>query len=98
MYLGQGGEIFDVISIQNQKVGIFEWDWWKLILLFIFYAIGAGIMTCGQVMIIVYIKKFAPKVRPINRMILIDQVQTYEIVFPYKICLSFCLSIQMYVR
>ena len=74
-FLGQEDEIFDVLSIQNQKIGTFELEWWKLILLFFFYAIAAGITIFGQVMIILYIKKFAPKERPINRMILIDQVK-----------------------
>ena len=77
-FLGQGDEVLYVINIQNQKIDTFEWDQWKLILLFFFYAIGAGIMICGQVMIIVYIRKFAPKERQINRMILIDQISTYR--------------------
>ena len=78
-FSGLGDQIFEIINIENQKIGTFEWEWWILILLFLCYTIGAGIVICGQVMIITYIGKYAPKKQPINRMILIDQVNLLRV-------------------
>ena len=63
-----------IANVESTEIAIFKWEWWKICLLLGFYTISATISICGQAMIIIYIARYAPKQRPINRMILIDQV------------------------
>ena len=74
-YFGLDDQIFNVIHVEDQTVAIFNWEWWKICLLLGLYFICASVALCGQVMIIIYIAKYAPKGRAINEMILVDQVK-----------------------
>ena len=57
-------------------------------MLFINFAwIAVAVNLCGQGMIIFYIKKHAPNERPINRMILIDQVWKVNIRYTTESCI-----------
>ena len=89
-YFGLDNQIFNVINVEDQSVTVFNWEWWKICLLLGLYLISASVGLCGQVMIITYIIKYAPKGRPINEMILVDQVrmlyldiQTYLFYFQF---------------
>ena len=74
-YFGLDDQIFNIINVEDQTVAIFNWEWWKICLLLGLYLISASVALCGQVMIIIYIMKYAPKGRPINELILVDQVK-----------------------
>ena len=74
-YFGLDDQIFNVINVEDQTVAIFNWEWWKICILLGLYLINASVALCGQVMIIIYIVNYAPKGRPINEMILVDQVK-----------------------
>ena len=71
---GLADEIFEITNFKDQTVLVYKLELWKLCLLIFFYAFFALVATCGGLMIVWYIKGYAPKNRPINRMILIDQV------------------------
>ena len=71
---GVADEIFEITNIQDEPLFVYELELWKLCLLISFYVIFALVANCGGLMIVWYIKGYAPKNRPINRMILIDQV------------------------
>ena len=73
-YFGLDDQIFNIINVEDQTVAIFNWEWWKICLLLGLYLISASVALSGQIMIIIYIMKYAPKGRPINEMILVDQV------------------------
>ena len=74
-YFGLDDQIFNIINVEDQTVAIFNWEWWKICLLLGLYLISVSVALFGQVMIIIYIAKYAPKGRPINEMILVDQVK-----------------------
>ena len=78
-YFGVEDEIFQIVFVEDQTAAIFKFEWWKIWLVFILYAICSIIVICGQAMIIIYIGKYAPKDRAINRMILVDQVSNLKI-------------------
>ena len=66
---------FEIIHIEDHSLTFFRWEEWISKLLTFFLAICALVSIIGTTMIIFYIAKHAPKERPINRMILIDQVR-----------------------
>ena len=67
---------FEAINVDDHLVPIYRLQWWELYLFICYYVICAIIVISGQLMIIFFIKRYAPKERPINRMILVDQVRT----------------------
>ena len=73
---GMKDQKFETINVDNHLVPIYRLQWWELYLLICYYVICAIIVISGQLMIIFFIKRYAPKERPINRMILVDQVRT----------------------
>ena len=81
--LDVGHEIFKIINVEDHSIQNLQWDWWLLFLFITYYIICAAIAIGGQSMIIFYIAKYAPKERPINKMILLDQVNLFGI---YRVC------------
>ena len=71
---GVADEIFEITNFDDQTVFVYKLELWKLCLLIFFYVTFALVATCGGLMIVWYIKGYAPKNRPFNRMILVDQV------------------------
>ena len=69
---------FEIINLEDHLVPIYRLQWWELYLLICYYAICAIVVISGQLMIIFFIQRYAPKKRPINTMILVDQVCTYQ--------------------
>ena len=97
-YFGLDDQIFNVIIVEDQTVAIFNWEWWKICILLGLYLIIASVALCGQVMIIIYIVKYAPKGRPINEMILVDQVKKNLIlIFELKCCMSNLLQSSKFI-
>ena len=97
-YFGLDDQIFNIINVEDQTVAIFNWEWWKVCILLGLYLISASVALCGQVMIIIYIVKYAPKGRPINEMILVDQVKRYIIlIFELKCCMSNLLQSSKFI-
>ena len=78
---GFGREEFQISNIEDHAVPIFKLQYWQLVLLICYYSICASIAIVGEALVIFYILQHAPKERPLNRMILIDQV-----------CISVCLA------
>ena len=66
-------QIFQIINVEDQTTAIFKWERWQRYLVFV-YAICSLIVISGEAMIIIYIGKYAPKDRAINKIILVDQV------------------------
>ena len=64
----------DLQDLEDHKLSYFKWEWWQLYLFIVYYSICSVIAIAGQIMIVFYISKYAPKDRPINKMILVDQV------------------------
>ena len=73
-YFGVEHQIFQITNFEDQTTAIFKWEWWQRCLVFVLYAICSGIVISGEAMIIIYIGKYAPKDRAINKIILVDQV------------------------
>jgi hypothetical protein len=72
--LGFGSEEFQISIIEDHAVPIFKLQCWQLVLLSCYYSICASIAIVGEALVIFYILQHAPKERPLNRMILLDQV------------------------
>ena len=71
---GIGSEAFRFEDERDNSVSVHNLEFWKWSLLISFHIIFAMMANTGQVMIICYIRWYAPKQRAINRMILVDQV------------------------
>ena len=65
---------YEFTNVEDHTLPYFKWEWWQLYLFIAYYIICAVIAIVGQTMIIFYIARYAPKNRPINKMILVDQV------------------------
>ena len=78
-YFGVKDEIFQIVFIEDNTAAIFKLERWKIWLVFLLYTICSVTVISGQAMIIIYIGKYAPKNRAINRMILVDQVSNLKI-------------------
>ena len=78
-HFGVKDEIFQIIFFEDQTAAIFKLEWWNLWLVFLLYAICSITVIGGEAMIIIYIGKYAPKNRAINKMILVDQVSYLKI-------------------
>ena len=63
------------MSDEEYSMSVFTWYGWKFNVLITSLVIFAMVSIVGQSMIIFYIGRHAPKERPINRMILVDQVR-----------------------
>ena len=68
-----------IFDTTDHSLIIFRLDSWQSWLLIISLAFCGLVSIGGTLMIINYIKRFAPKDRPINTMVLVDQVSTEEI-------------------
>ena len=66
--------VFKIEDREDNTIPVYKLEFWKLCLLISFHIIFAMMANTGQVMIIWYIRWYAPKQRPINRMILVDMV------------------------
>ena len=74
---GVGNQTYYIDGMDDQSLSPFKWDNWDFIL-FAFILTIAGIISIGgQALIIHYIKHYARKGQPINRLILVDQVHMY---------------------
>ena len=71
---GIGNETYQIIKIADQSFSIFKWKDFELNLLLFFIIVFALIDISGQAMIIHYIRRYAKKGRPFNKLILVDQV------------------------
>ena len=67
-------QMFQIIDIENHSLSIFGMQGLQFGFLFTFYVIFSLMVITGEAMIVFYIKKYSPKERSINRMILVDQV------------------------
>ena len=72
--LGLESEEFQISDIKDHSIPIFKLQYWQLFLFICYYSVCAIITIVGEALVIFYIARHAPKKRPLNRMILIDQV------------------------
>ena len=77
IFEGVGDEIFE-IDEEDYTLSVYKLELWKLGLLTFIYISFALVSNSGHLMIIWYIKWHAPKKRPINRMIFVDQVYLFS--------------------
>ena len=77
--LGPNDEEYQIIEIEDHSIGIFRWQEWKFNLFIFFIVLCAVITIGGQAVIVYYIGRKAPKKRPINTMIIFDQVSVHTI-------------------
>ena len=68
-------DTFEIANVTDHRVPVYRMQLWKLSALIAFFVIFSILGKIGQLMIIWYLKGYAPKNRPINRMILVDQVR-----------------------
>ena len=72
---GIGNETYQIIKVADQSFSIFKWKDFELNLLLFFIIVFALIdISGGQAMIIHYIRRYAKKGRPFNKLNLVDQV------------------------
>ena len=74
--IGLGSEEFHIYNIEDHASPIFKLQYWQFVCLICSYSVCAIIAIFGEALIIFYIARHAPKKRPLNRMILIDQVSS----------------------
>ena len=72
--IGLGSEELQIYNIEDHASTIFKLQYWQFVCLICYYSVCAIIAIFGEALIIFYIARHAPKNRPLNRMILIDQV------------------------
>ena len=70
-------EKFEIANVTDHMVSVYRLPLLKLSVLISFFVIFSILGKIGQLMIIWYLKEYAPKNRPINRMILVDQVRNF---------------------
>ena len=75
--IGLGSEEFQIYNIEDHASPIFKLQYWQFVSLICYYSVCAIIAIFGEALIIFYIARHAPKNRPLNRMILIDQASSY---------------------
>ena len=61
-------------SLEDHSLTIFRWQGWPYSFLVCFLSVCAMVTIVGKMMIIYYMTNYAPKRRPINWIILFDQV------------------------
>ena len=74
--IGLGSEELQIYNIEDHASTIFKLQYWQFVCLICYYSVCAAIAIFGEALIIFYIARHAPKNRPLNRMILIDQVNS----------------------
>ena len=74
--LGSLNQTFFANEIIDHSFSLLKWKNWEISILVLFLTICTIVAIVGQTMVIHYIQKYAPKQRPINRIILVDQVKT----------------------
>ena len=100
---GIESEVFKVEDRDDNTIPVYKLEFWKLCLLIVFYLTFAFMTNTGQVMIIWYIRWYAPKQRAINRMILVDQVCRLQstlfqfICSCYDVCYKICLLLACFI-
>ena len=67
-------EYLQIIAIEDNSLLIFSWQGWSVGVFKCFLGICGLTCIIGRSLIINFILKYAPKQRPINTMILVDQV------------------------
>ena len=67
-------EKLQIDQLDNYSLPMFQWPEWKSKSVVLLSTISIVFSLCGKGMIVYYIKTYAPKDRPINKMFLIDQV------------------------
>ena len=74
---GVGNQSYHLDKMEDQSLSTFKWNNWDLTFS-AFILIIAGIISIGgQALIIHYIKDHTKKERPIDRLILVDQVYVH---------------------
>ena len=74
---------FHWIHRKDQTITLFEWDGLESVLVIIYTLImGIKNIVC-KVLIINYILRYAPKDRPINNMMLVEQVKKFPATFMF---------------
>ena len=66
------------LNVNEDSTPLNYWQKWKSALPTFFSAICAFLIVCGKGMIINYIRRHAPIERPINRLVLIDEVSSFN--------------------
>ena len=72
-----GSKMFDTVKLEdfsNQEMQIFKWEAFKTQFLLALLVTTQVFSLGGKTMIINYVARFAPRERPINTLIMIDQV------------------------
>ena len=67
---------FQIVNIENHSLTTLTWQGMKLNILIGIIIVNALVGIFGEATIIFYIKKYSPEGRPINKLILVDQVST----------------------
>ena len=67
---------FQIVNIENHSLTTLTWQGMKLYVLIGIIVFNALVGIFGEATIIFYIKKYSPEGRPINKLILVDQVST----------------------
>ena len=67
---------FQIVNIENHSLTTLTWQGMKLYVLVGIIVFNALVGILGEATIIFYIKKYSPEGRPINKLILVDQVST----------------------
>ena len=67
---------FQIVNIENHSLTTLTWQGMKLYVLVGIIVFNALVGIFGEATIIFYIKKYSPEGRPINKLILVDQVST----------------------
>ena len=71
-------EQYQIIETEDHNLSIYKLEKWQSNILVSFLCVCLVIDIVGKGMIIFYIGNYAPKERPINRMILVDQVREHS--------------------
>ena len=72
---------FQIVNIENHSLTNLTWQGMKLYVLIGIIVFNALVGIFGEATIIFYIKKYSPEGRPINKLILVDQVSTRKCSF-----------------
>ena len=72
---------FQTNQLEDHSLSIFKMHGLKLYISSTFMFISTLIAITGEAMIIYYIQKYSPKEHSINKMISVDQVSNFSIIF-----------------
>ena len=68
-------------DLSNEKLIVFQWECYKSWVLLIFLILMGGICLLCKFGIILHILRFAPKNRPINKLVFVDQVRIFYLLY-----------------